>query len=587
MTGERLEALADVAILNQAELEYHRSLKSVMSDDRIVRFDTEWNEETLTKIYEARTIYIATHHLDDRLGRILSLDPSRMSIQRFIFHNTDDSVTRETVERILARFPRVHIYAEHLLALHPQAHVLPTGIANSMWKHGNLKVWAASRTMSRDVLVSLTSTLATNPDREHMLEVLAEDRFRFVQKFPRTDYRNYVRQLLRSQFSICPRGHGYDTHRLWECLYAGCVPIVKRDEFIEALRSNYPDLRLFIVEDWNGLNREKLVHYQSSLQGSSRTYHECMDMDYWRQVLTGCDVDSSSEIPFVFIHIGTEFFPTYVTNAIRQVRLWNPNSPIYFVSNEQNREKVPSTCAFVAVESLRVTPRHARFNERYHLDTQFRHGFNRYTSERLFVLDEFLDQHSIRKCVHLENDTMVYFDCRSIAPVVRSLPFKLYAPLLGNSHLTFGTVLVSDASEVSKLCAYLSDYLQKNEMYSAYCYFKESTETAVLPSCPDTAFRPKHADIIMQQNRVMQVETFGGIFDAAPLGQYIGGIDPRNGPSVPGYVNPLADYDVVSFQFKEEMLNGRKRWMLSYSGASYPIYALHIHSKQLQSFLSA
>ena len=40
-------------------------------------------------------------------------------------------------------------------------------------------------------------------------------------------YEEYIRNLFTHRFCLCPRGNGVDTHRMWEALYCGCIPIVK------------------------------------------------------------------------------------------------------------------------------------------------------------------------------------------------------------------------------------------------------------------------------------------------------------------------------------------------------------------------
>lgn len=35
-------------------------------------------------------------------------------------------------------------------------------------------------------------------------------------------------KTLESRYALCPRGYGVDTHRFYECIYLGCVPIVIR-----------------------------------------------------------------------------------------------------------------------------------------------------------------------------------------------------------------------------------------------------------------------------------------------------------------------------------------------------------------------
>jgi hypothetical protein len=61
------------------------------------------------------------------------------------------------------------------------------------------------------------------------------------------------------KFCICPEGNGNDTHRLWECLYLHCVPIVLKTDFIMILKKNL-GIPLFILDSWDDLRVEDLIY---------------------------------------------------------------------------------------------------------------------------------------------------------------------------------------------------------------------------------------------------------------------------------------------------------------------------------------
>lgn len=43
----------------------------------------------------------------------------------------------------------------------------------------------------------------------------------------------YFKDLRKSEYSLCPRGNGIDTHRFWESLYSGVIPIIEKDKIHE------------------------------------------------------------------------------------------------------------------------------------------------------------------------------------------------------------------------------------------------------------------------------------------------------------------------------------------------------------------
>jgi hypothetical protein len=61
---------------------------------------------------------------------------------------------------------------------------------------------------------------------------------------------NYLANLRRLNFVLCPEGNGMDTHRLWETLYMGGVPVVVKSKYLDSLYLKLPLVRL---DSWNDL----------------------------------------------------------------------------------------------------------------------------------------------------------------------------------------------------------------------------------------------------------------------------------------------------------------------------------------------
>jgi hypothetical protein len=65
---------------------------------------------------------------------------------------------------------------------------------------------------------------------------------------------NFLRDIKAHSFVVCPRGNGLDTHRLWETLYMGSIPIVKKDIGY----AEFEDLPICFVNEWEEVTREWL-----------------------------------------------------------------------------------------------------------------------------------------------------------------------------------------------------------------------------------------------------------------------------------------------------------------------------------------
>jgi hypothetical protein len=84
-------------------------------------------------------------------------------------------------------------------------------------------------------------------------------------------------------------------------------------------------------------------------------------------------------------------------------------------------------------------------------------------------------------------------------------------------------------------------------------------------------------------------DMFRSIFDAAAIGQYLGGIDPRNtsDSSTIGFINESAVYDPRKLYLETGIdEKGRKCYYARSQMGLWRINNLHIHSKNLTEFAS-
>ena len=90
--------------------------------------------------------------------------------------------------------------------------------------------------------------------------------------------RVFLKELRNHKFVLCPRGNGVDTHRLWETLYMGSIPIVKKDIAV----NDFNDLPILFVDDWTDLNEIMLEEkYKEITMGKWNM--EKLKFSYWKK----------------------------------------------------------------------------------------------------------------------------------------------------------------------------------------------------------------------------------------------------------------------------------------------------------------
>ncbi len=237
--GEDLEALCDCVVLTKEKEEYHGGLEHLIPRRNWVFLD---DAKTWGVLAQAQIVFIYEDLFAEALPQILE---RLVSVRLLVLHNADTEPCAEAMGLFLKRWPTAHIYAQNNVVKHPQIHSLPMGIQNRMWRQGDLEVCAAGA--EKQYLALASHFAATHPVRADLVRSLTERPFEGLYVAPRCSQEEYFRSLLVSAFSFCPPGNAHDTHRLWESLFCGSIPIVQTESFIARLLETLPSLPLLVV----------------------------------------------------------------------------------------------------------------------------------------------------------------------------------------------------------------------------------------------------------------------------------------------------------------------------------------------------
>ena len=86
----------------------------------------------------------------------------------------------------------------------------------------------------------------------------------------------FLRDIKSHTFVLCPRGNGLDTHRLWETLYMGSIPIVKRDIGY----AEFEDLPICFINNWSEININFLETEQKRIVNTNWNLKK-LKINYW------------------------------------------------------------------------------------------------------------------------------------------------------------------------------------------------------------------------------------------------------------------------------------------------------------------
>lgn len=89
--------------------------------------------------------------------------------------------------------------------------------------------------------------------------------------------------LMSSKFVICPPGNGPDTHRVWESIYLGAVPVILRGTIAHSVVKNLP---VWEVDDWHEALESSDDHLNSTFVSLTRKgTKEAMFCHWWQKIL--------------------------------------------------------------------------------------------------------------------------------------------------------------------------------------------------------------------------------------------------------------------------------------------------------------
>ena len=89
----------------------------------------------------------------------------------------------------------------------------------------------------------------------------------------------YKEELIDHKFMLCPRGNGVDTHRMWEALYSGVIPVVQRSRVHSYLEGKLP---ILFVDDYKELNESFLVKTYEEYS-SCKWNFDILKVSWWIQ----------------------------------------------------------------------------------------------------------------------------------------------------------------------------------------------------------------------------------------------------------------------------------------------------------------
>lgn len=303
-----------------------------------------------------------------------------------------------------------------------------------------------------------------------------------------------------------------------------------------------------------------------------------------------------ADYSILFVHIGKQV-PPYAEIALSQARRFNPHARIIFLGSDRGIKKLShlkkQNIELFSYDDIPKTKLH----KQYENACVEKNSFWRYTSERFLYLWDFISQAPLENVFHLENDNMLYADLEPLLPhFIQSYP-GIGATFDNEERCIPGFVWISNRKAMKRLAQYFVNKasLGLNDMQVLGGYRKENPSPIIdsLPIImPEYALKynlisPHFHTTNRPESYSNHADVFHAIFDAAAIGQFLGGIDPIHPNNGPGFINESCLFNPSLLQYEWELdPQGRAVPYALFEGKRYKIINLHIHSKRLQAFVN-
>jgi len=187
---------------------------------------------------------------------------------------------------------------------------LPLGVANEysykkniVMSNNNNKLKIS--TYQKDKLtVYLNFNVTTNYlERQWIKDFFDNKKWVEIEDNP-IEIEEYRKKVIDSTFVMCPPGNGTETHRMWEALFLGSIPIVKN----HITYKNIQDLPVFFVDDFKEVSEDSLNKFLKSLTKKPDLNLDKLSILYWHQEIQNKSIQTNRQLVISESRIITKYF---------------------------------------------------------------------------------------------------------------------------------------------------------------------------------------------------------------------------------------------------------------------------------------
>lgn len=253
------------------------NLKILSNDDNLVfykllNFQVADNDTIFTHTGNLLNLFMLLKKLDKDLNLTLITHQSDREIDKKLFDKKPKCVNKWFAIN-------VNYNNENLIPM-------PLGLANEIWNDKNITLKKIKQVnierffCDKSTLLYLNFTNSTNQKEREWLKPYFQ-KFEWAQiEYESLSLDDYISKIKSSSFVLCPWGNGFDSHRIWETISLGSIPIVKKHITFE----QYKNLPILFVDDFTEISEELLLNFLKS--DCSKFSLEEIYLSFWISKIT-------------------------------------------------------------------------------------------------------------------------------------------------------------------------------------------------------------------------------------------------------------------------------------------------------------
>jgi hypothetical protein len=294
----------------------------------------------------------------------------------------------------------------------------------------------------------------------------------------------------------------------------------------------------------------------------------------------------------VFVHAGSAPLPEHLIDNLLFLKKTTQKTPIKVISQAEYKCLLPEDIrsdkrfTFLPIETLQEGPESLAFKERSMMPKDIMNGFWFHTSYRFFLILDYMRQYGATNVLHLESDVVLLIDPTEIESAF--INFAEFAVTMDRVRAIPGIVWFKSVIAAEALAQFMNSNTAVTDMESVGRFVEQHYGFAKpLPTIPQDYAEQKGLPLNRYCNGI---EEFGGIFDAAAIGQYLRGIDPiHSSKDTRKFQNESSDLLLSEFSFYlDRTMSTLHIYLTNINNNNFiRVLTIHLHSKNLKQLLSS